>query len=72
VLAPNFFPLWDSTIASDFYAVSKDAAGYFQFMVLVKQQIANLPDELASGLTALKAIDEFNYLRMVKTKKKSK
>jgi hypothetical protein len=71
VLAPNFFPPWDSTIASDFYGVSKDATGYFQFMILVKQQVVNLPDELAPGLTALKAIDENNYLRMAKSKKAS-
>jgi hypothetical protein len=71
VLAPNFFPLWDSTIASDFYGVSKDATGYFQFMILVKQQVVDLPDELATGLTALKAVDEYNYLRMAKKKKAS-
>jgi hypothetical protein len=71
VLAPNFFPLWDNTIASDFYGVSTDANGYFQFMTLVKQQVVNLPDELATGLTALKAIDEYNYLRMAKRKKAS-
>jgi hypothetical protein len=71
VIAPNFFPLWDNTIASDFYGVSTDASGYFQFMILVKQQVVNLPDELAPGLTALKAIDEYNYLRMAKRKKAS-
>jgi len=71
VLAPNFFPLWDNTIASDFYRVSTDANGYIQFMILVKEQVVNLPDELAPGLTALKAIDEYNYLRMTKTKKAS-
>ena len=71
VLAPNFFPLWDNTIAFDFYGVSTDANGYIQFMTLVKQQVVNLPDELAPGLTALKAIDEHNYLRMAKRKKAS-
>lgn len=62
VLAPNFFPLWDNAIASD-YGVSTDD-GYFQFMILVKQQVVSLPDELATGLTALKAIDEYNYLQL--------
>jgi hypothetical protein len=70
VLAPNFFPLWDSTIASDFYGVSKDATGYYQFMMLVKQQVAHLPNELRPCLTALKAIDENNYLRMAKSRKR--
>lgn len=66
VLAPNFFPLWDNAIAAD-YGVSLED-GFFQFMLRMKQQVANLPDELAAGLTALKAIDESNYLQASKTK----
>jgi len=67
VLAPNFFPLWDDAIASD-YRVSLEH-GYFQFMLMIKQQIVNLPDELTPGLPALKAIDEYNYLRASKRRK---
>jgi hypothetical protein len=66
-LAPNFFPLWDNAIAAD-YGVSPED-GYFQFMLMIKQRVINLPDELAPGLTALKAIDEYNYLEASKTKK---
>jgi hypothetical protein len=60
VLAPNFFPLWDNAIA-DSYGVATET-GYFQFINIVKQQVLNLPEEIAPGVTALKALDEYNYL----------
>src|SRR5208282_6108014 len=63
LLAPNFFPLWDTKIAKG-YGVAKET-DYFRFMSIAKQQAANLPDELAAGLTALKALDEYNYLKFV-------
>lgn len=66
VLAPNFFPLWDNAIAFN-YGVSLED-GFFQFMLMMKQQVLNLPDELAPGLTVLKAIDEYNYLQASKNK----
>jgi hypothetical protein len=66
VLAPNFFPLWDNAIASNCGVSLED--GFFQFMLLMKEQVVNLPDELAPGLTALKAIDEYNYLQASKNK----
>src|ERR1039458_3638598 len=66
VLAPNFFPLWDNAIASNCGVSLED--GFFQFMLLMKEQVVNLPDELAPGLTALKAIDEYNYLQAAKNK----
>ena len=67
VLAPNFFPLWDNAIA-DSYGVATET-GYFQFINIVKQQVLNLPEETALGVTALKALDEYNYLRASATRK---
>ena len=61
VLAPKFFPLWDNGIAQS-YGVSTES-GYFQFMNAVKAQVLNLPEEIAPGVTALKVLDEWNYLR---------
>jgi hypothetical protein len=66
VLAPNFFPLWDNAIA-DAYGVATET-GYFQFLNIVKQQVLNLPEEIAPGVTALKALDEYNYLRASATR----
>jgi len=62
VLAPTFFPLWDTKIAES-CGVSKES-GYFEFMNAVKAQVLNLPEEVAPGVTALKALDEWNYLRL--------
>jgi hypothetical protein len=67
VLAPSFFPLWDNAIAES-YGVSKKT-GYIQFMHMVKQQVLTLPQEIASGVTALKALDEYNYLHASATGK---
>jgi hypothetical protein len=67
VLAPAFFPLWDTATA---YGVSTEH-GYFQFMLLTKQQVASLPKDFAiretSGL--LKALDEYNYCKHTQGKK---
>jgi hypothetical protein len=60
VLAPNFFPLWDNAIAEG-YGVATET-GYFQFINIVKQQVLNLTEEVAPEVTALKALDEYNYL----------
>jgi hypothetical protein len=67
VLAPNFFPLWDNAIAES-YGVDKET-GYFQFISIVKEQVANLPEEISPGVTALKALDEYNYLQASATRK---
>jgi hypothetical protein len=67
VLAPNFFPLWDNAIA-DGYGVGTET-GYFQFINIVKQQVLNLPEEIAPGVTALKALDEYNYLHASASRK---
>lgn len=60
VLAPSFFPLWDNAIAEG-YGVATET-GYFQFINIVKQQVLNLTEEVAPEVTALKALDEYNYL----------
>ena len=57
---PHASPLWDNAIA-DGYGVATET-GYFQFINIVKQQVLNLPEEIAPGVTALKALDEYNYL----------
>lgn len=60
VLAPNFFPLWDNAIAYGYDVATE--TGYFQFMRLVREQVVDLPVENMLGITALKALDEYNYL----------
>ena len=60
VLAPNFFPPWDNAIAEG-YGVATET-GYFQFINIVKQQVLNLTEEVAPEVSALKALDEYNYL----------
>jgi hypothetical protein len=67
VLAPSFFPLWDNAIAVS-YGVATET-GYFQFIKIVKQQVVNLTEEIAPGVTALKALDEYNYLHASATRK---
>jgi hypothetical protein len=44
-LAPTFFPMWDNDIARG-YGFSTEGAGYFQFMLLAKQQLVGLPADL--------------------------
>ena len=67
VLAPNFFPLWDNAIAES-YGVATET-DYFQFITIVKQQVLNLKEEIVPGVTALKALDEYNYLQASATRK---
>jgi hypothetical protein len=67
VLAPDIFPLWDNAIAES-YGVATET-GYFQFINIVKQQVLNLREEIAPGLSALKALDEYNYLQASATRK---
>jgi hypothetical protein len=67
VLAPTFFPLWDDAISRG-YGVSKET-GYFQFLKIVKDEVLNLTEEVEPGVTALKALDEYNYLEASTTRK---
>lgn len=67
VLGPSFFPMWDDAIASN-YGVEKET-GYFQFVNILKQEVINLPQEIAPGVTALKALDVYNYIEASATRK---
>jgi hypothetical protein len=70
VLAPTFFPMWDNDIASG-YGFSAEASGYFQFMLLAKNQLMGLPADLIPGLSLVKAFDEYNYYKFSTPKKNS-
>ncbi len=61
VLAPYFLAMWDTDIANFGYGLSTE--DYLQLMFAAKQQVLNLPREIGPGTTALKALDEYNYLR---------
>jgi hypothetical protein len=67
VLGPNFFPMWDDAIAGN-YGVDKET-GYFRFISILKQEVINLPQEIVPGVTALKALDEYNYIEASATRK---
>ena len=65
LLAPHFFPLWDTAIAELIYHVHMkkrgfNAAGYWTFMNKVKEQCDRLGD---IGRNPLKALDEYNYIQ---------
>src|SRR5262249_32103368 len=63
LLAPNFFPLWDSDIAFE-YGVSLGPRGYFLFMAVTAHQVRNVDsDKLPDGMDLLKTLDEYNYCR---------
>jgi len=66
-LAPTFFPMWDNDIARG-YGVSTEG-GYFQFMLLAKQRLMGLPEDLILGLSLVKAFDEYNYYKFSTPKK---
>jgi hypothetical protein len=63
IFSPNFFPLWDDKIAAG-YGVMKDSEGYFQFMNLIREQVRHLPEDIVSGVSTLKILDEYNYLQI--------
>ena len=66
-LAPNFFPLWDNSVASG-YGICVGSPGYSLFMVVTKQQVESLAGSLPNDLltpsgSALKILDEYNYCK---------
>jgi hypothetical protein len=69
-LAPTFFPMWDNDIACG-YGLSAESSGYFQFMMLAKQQLIGLPADLIPGLSLVKAFDEYNYYKFSTPKRNS-
>lgn len=67
-LAPTSFPMWDNDIAQGYRVSTED--GYFQFILLGKQQLMGVPLDLIPGLSLVKAFDEYNYYRFSTLKKK--
>ena len=66
LLAPRFFPLWDTKIANRAYGIyfrsqGENASLYLLLMKQVKLQCTRLGGEATLGRNPLKAIDEFNY-----------
>lgn len=67
LLAPTVFPLWDRAIAKA-YGLALGATGtngdrYWRFLLLTRNQCADIRAEFAD---ALKAIDEYNYCKYTK------
>jgi hypothetical protein len=67
LLAPRFFPLWDTKIARA-YGIAPaqtgcNAARYLEFMEIARRQHRQLGGERAHGRELLRAIDAFNYWR---------
>ena len=62
LLAPRFFPLWDTKIAIAYkLGKGEEAERYCRFMDITKGQIIDLGGEKAIGRNPLKALDEYNY-----------
>jgi hypothetical protein len=70
LLAPEFFPIWDRTIAVAYNHPLSEAGTngkkYFEFAKDVKDQIPSIAESLPNGVTAIKAIDEYNYCHFSK------
>jgi hypothetical protein len=70
LLAPNFFPLWDSKIARAYNCnySTKPAAKYICFSYKIKDIVEALPSRLTSTdeKITLKLVDEYNYARYTK------
>lgn len=65
LLGPKFFPVWDRAIAAAYdlclLEAGQNGSKYFAFAECQKQQAEALAGNLPNGLTAIKAIDEYNY-----------
>ena len=62
LLAPHFFPLWDTKIAIAYkLGNGEDADRYCLFMKETKDQVIGIGGEKAIGRNPLKALDEYNY-----------
>ena len=73
LLAPNFFPLWDSTIAKEYGCYyrgknSKKAAEKYVEFCKIQHILAKLLKKciIRKDKTLLKLIDEYNYVRYTK------
>jgi hypothetical protein len=67
LLAPRFFPLWDTKIAVAYglggAQAGRNAERYLRFMEVVQMQCKRLGGEEAMGRNPLRALDEFNFCR---------
>jgi hypothetical protein len=63
VLAPRFFPLWDSGIQKGYRIRRTDGEGYLVFMLVTRDQCLDLGGEAVWGDALVKRIDEYNYCR---------
>lgn len=76
LLAPRFFPLWDTEIANAYDLEGSDSERYYCFMKITKDQVVSLGGEKAVGRNPLKALDEYNYceytLPMLEKKRKQR
>ncbi|MEA3397602.1 MAG: hypothetical protein U9R05_09095 [Chloroflexota bacterium] len=67
LLAPSFFPLWDTKIAKGyglrFRCQGENGSLYCRFMRITKIQYEALGGEQVIGPNPLKALDEWNYYK---------
>ena len=70
LLAPEFFPIWDRTIASAYSCGlgnrGSNGARYLRFMQITADQCRMLEQDPAAPTDLLKALDEWNYVRFTK------
>jgi hypothetical protein len=66
LLAPEFFPLWETTIAREAYVVPLDETGYIAMMRAVQVQEKKVSRSKTVAGNFLKLIDEYNYCRYKK------
>jgi hypothetical protein len=67
LLAPRFFPLWDTKIAIAYKLAKEDKSEcYCSFMKITRDQCKCLGGEKAIGRNPLKALDEYNYVKFTK------
>ena len=67
LLAPRFFPIWDTKIAQH-YGLGLSVSGskkqkYWRFMLITQGQCLGLRRAHWNGDNSLKAIDEYNYCK---------
>jgi hypothetical protein len=63
VLAPRFFPLWDSHVQKAYRIWRTDGDGYLVFMLVTRDQCLDVGGEAVWGDALVKRIDEYNYCR---------
>lgn len=70
LLAPNFFPIWDRRIAARYVGAlgtrGRNASRYVAFMINTAAQCMALRDRVAAPDDVVKALDEWNYVRITR------